>query len=207
MEKKSESGAKRIISAVVRPFTSVVTKVLLIAVLVCAVCGALWYGWKKFTQIKTEQRYALIEQQLTRCQELVTMKNRYSDIVSIKKSAALGMAKSYSIIKYTGIVRAGIPDISKTKFSVSSDGKSVTVRLPPAQLLGNDIMSQEVYDEHRNIFVPITAQEIFKGIEDSRREMADDLVSEGLLADADMQARSAVQAMMYSLGFESVIMR
>ena len=149
----------------------------------------------------------MAERQLVRCQELVTLKMRYSDVASIKKSAALGLAKSYSIVKFTGVVRVGIADISKSKIVVSADGKTVTVTLPKSEILGNDIESMTVFDEKGSIFVPIKTQEIFENIDEARKSASDNLLAGGVLSDADVQAEVAVRAMLQTLGFKTVVIK
>ena len=64
-------------------------------------CGGLFFAYKKLTTVKKEINYAMVSKQLSYCQEFVSAKYRYSDIISIKKSA--GFSKSYSIVKYNTI--------------------------------------------------------------------------------------------------------
>ena len=144
----------------------------------------------------------MVEKQLSLCQELVTAKYRYSDIVVIKKS--MGFSKSYSIVKFTGLLRAGIADITDVAFTVSDDGKSVSLKIPAAEILGNELVSQEVFDEKQSIFVPITTQEVFDEIETARRQAAQNLVSDGVLSEARNYAVRIITQFMYSAGFETV---
>ena len=134
---------------------------------------------------------------------LLLKKYRYSDIITLKKS--LGFSKSYSIVKFTGIIRAGIEDLSSIKYKISSDKTAITLTLPHAKVLGNEIVAQSVFDEKRSLFVPITVQEIFDEIDSVRNSIAEEVVGEGLLEEADSEAKKAVCQMMYALGFESVI--
>ena len=208
-EKKrtAQSAAKKIIKAAQVPVRRLLLKIILAALLLCALGAGAYFGRKKITEIKLAKKYMRIERQLVLCRELVTVKLRYSEIVSIKKSGALGVAKSYSIVKYSGVARAGIADVSKIAATVSKDGKSVSISLPKSELLGNEIASQEIFDEKRSIFVPITMKEIFDGIEESRASAAERLVAEGLLDDADTQAKAVILASMSALGFENVTIR
>ena len=208
-EKKrtAQSAAKKIIKAAQVPVRRLLLKIIFAALLLCALGAGAYFGRKKITEIKFAKKYMRIERQLVLCRELVTVKLRYSEIVSIKKSGALGVAKSYSIVKYSGVARAGIADVSKIAATVSKDGKSVSISLPKSELLGNEIASQEIFDEKRSIFVPITMKEIFDGIEESRASAAERLVAEGLLDDADAQAKAVILASMSALGFENVAIR
>ncbi|WP_315602575.1 DUF4230 domain-containing protein [Treponema socranskii] len=203
----ADETGKKSIKAARFPLRLLLLKIVLAAVLLCALGAGAYFGWKKITEIKLAKKYMRIERQLVLCRELVTVKLRYSEIVSIKKSGALGVAKSYSIVKYSGVARAGIADVSKIASTVSKDGKSVSLTLPKSELLGNEIASQEIFDEKRSIFVPITMKEIFDGIEESRASAAERLVAEGLLDDADAQAQAVLRASMTALGFENVAIR
>lgn len=208
-EKKrtAQSAAKKIIKAAQVPVRRLLLKIIFAALLLGALGVGAYFGRKKITEVKLAKKYMRIERQLVLCRELVTVKLRYSEIVSIKKRSALGVAKSYSIVKYSGVARAGIADVSKIAATVSKDGKSVSISLPKSELLGNEIASQEIFDEKRSIFVPITMKEIFDGIEESRASAAERLVAEGLLDDADAQAKAVILASMSALGFENVAIR
>ena len=208
-EKKrtAQSAAKKIIKAAQVPVRRLLLKIIFAALLLGALGVGAYFGRKKITEVKLAKKYMRIERQLVLCRELVTVKLRYSEIVSIKKRSALGVAKSYSIVKYSGVARAGIADVSKIAATVSKDGKSVSILLPKSELLGNEIASQEIFDEKRSIFVPITMKEIFDGIEESRAFAAERLVAEGLLDDADAQAKAVILASMSALGFENVAIR
>lgn len=172
--------------------------------LVAAICfSASYFYLKKFTEVKTESKTALVDKQLSFCQELVTAKYRYSDIITLKKSS--GFAKSYSIIKYTGILRVGIADFTDITYDLSIDEKTITLHVPQAELLGNELVSQEVFDEKRSIFVPITTQEIFDEIAQAQSDAAEDMMAEGILDEARNYAVKIISQFMYAMGFEEVI--
>ena len=176
-----------------------IVTIFLIALLL--LCGA-YFGFKRFGIVRTETKLALVDRQLSYCQELVTAKYRYSDIITLKKSS--GFAKSYSIIKYTGLVRAGIADITDVSYSVSLDGKTITLTVPPAEILGNEIVSQGVFDEKQSIWVPISTQEVFDEIEKAKAEAVEDMVAEGVLDEARDYAVRVITQFMLALGFEDV---
>ena len=186
--------------------SSVVVKIILriVTILVIAfllLVGA-YFGYKRFTVVKSENKTALVDRQLSFCQELVTAKYRYSDIITLKKTS--GFAKSYSIIKYTGVVRAGLADFTDISYSISLDGKSITLNVPQAEILGNEIVSQSVFDEKKSVFVPISTQEIFDEIEKAKAEAIEDMIAEGVLDEAREYAIRVITQFMLALGFEEV---
>ncbi len=188
---------------------SVITKVILrivtILLLAAILMGAAYFAWMKFTEVKIEKNHALVENQLSLCQELVTAKYRYSDIITIKKAA--GFAKSYSIVKYKGLIRAGIVDFTDISYSISTDGKKVVLTVPKAEVLGNEIISEEVFDEKQSIFVRITTQEVFDEIEQAKAEALEDMKAEGILEEDATYAKKIIEQFMYSAGFEEVIIK
>ena len=175
--------------------------ILVIVIALVLLCGG-YYGFKRFGIVKTESKLALVDRQLSYCQELVTAKYRYSDIITLKKSS--GFAKSYSIIKYTGLIRAGIADITDVSYSVSLDGKTITLTVPQAEILGNEIVSQGVFDEKQSIWVPISTQEVFDEIEKAKSEAVEDMIAEGVLEEAREYAVRVITQFMLALGFETV---
>lgn len=179
-------------------FVRVIVSVVIVLLLLC---GG-YFGFKRFGIVRTEIKLALVDRQLSYCQELVTAKYRYSDIITLKKSS--GFAKSYSIIKYTGLIRAGIADITDVSYSVSLDGKTITLTVPPAEILGNEIVSQGVFDEKQSIWVPISTQEVFDEIEKAKAEAVEDMVAEGVLDEARDYAVRVITQFMLALGFEDV---
>lgn len=201
--KKTEKAVKTVKTAgASRLVTKIILRIVTIVVIALILGAAAWFGLKKFTTVKYENKYALVDKQLSYCQELVTAKYRYSDIITLKKAA--GWAKSYSIIKYTGVVRAGITDITDVSYSISLDGKTITLEVPPAEVLGNEIVSQSVFDEKQSIFVPISTQDIFDEIERAKAEALEDMIAEGVLEEAREYAVRIIKQFMLALGFEEV---
>ena len=204
--KKTEKAVKTVKTAgASRLVTKVILRIVTIVVIALILGAAAWFGLKKFTTVKYENKYALVDKQLSYCQELVTAKYRYSDIITLKKAA--GWAKSYSIIKYTGVVRAGIADITDVSYSISLDGKTITLEVPLAEVLGNEIVSQSVFDEKQSIFVPISTQDIFDEIDRAKSEALEDMIAEGVLDEAREYAVRIITQFMYALGFEEVKIR
>lgn len=186
-------------------FFKIVVTLLALAI----VAGAVFYGGKAFVKISREQKHTRLTQELEHCRELVSVKMRYSEIVSLKRTAAGGFARSYSIVRFSGIVRAGIADISEAKITIGNNGKNVSVLLPRPEILGNEIVSQEVYDEQQSVFrsVRITTEEIFDGIDAARKDVETKLIVDGILSEAADQACKVVKAVFTSAGFSDVEVR
>lgn len=200
--KKSEERKKAREARRARRNERFVTKLLVKIIIFLLIVIALLLLWRGFTKQTIEKKTMVVEQQLIYCQELVTLKYRYSDVISLKKSVPL--AKSYSIVKYTGTIRAGIQDMTLCDFEISDTGKSVKVILPDAEILGNDISQQEVFDENHSVFVPITIEEVFYEIDAARQEVLEEFLNQGILEEAKKTAALVIKQLLLTAGFDTV---
>ena len=70
--------------------TRVILRIVTILLVFILGCGTFWYATRHFSdffEVKTESKTALIDRQLSFCQELVTSKYRYSDVIALKKAS------------------------------------------------------------------------------------------------------------------------
>ena len=172
-------------------------------VLLAALLAA-YYGWKKFTKIQIERKYSTISSQIQEVAELTAIKYTYNDVVSIKKSAVGGMSKAYSIVKYTGIIRVGIRDVSDIGINISPDGNSVSVKVPRSEILENALLSQEVFDEKDGVFVGVNTKEVMEEIKRAMESQLSQIKDSGIEKDADKKVKSLLESMIKGAGYESV---
>lgn len=163
-----------------------------------------YYGWKRFTKEQIEKKYSTISSQILQVAELTAIKYTYNDVVSIKKSAAAGMSRAYSIVKYTGVIRVGIRDLSSVGINLSSDGKSVTVRVPRSELLENSLLNQEVFDEKDGVFVSVKTGEVMEEIKHAMEAQMVKVKDSGIVQDADKRVKSLLESMLRGAGYENV---
>lgn len=200
-EKKKDGFILKILKGILGKLFS---KIIFILILVGAVVYGGKMAWQKLGEVKTEKSSAIVFRELEKCAELATIKNSYSDVISIKKSRIAGLAKTYSIVKYTGIIRGGISDISKAKISVSNRGKCVKVELPPVEVLSNDISAIEVFDESSSAFVSISVQEIMAEIRFNQESASAGILETGFLEEAKSHAKEITETILFASGFEDV---
>lgn len=181
-----------------------IVRLLLSLILIAAFCLGGYIGLDKLKAVKVEKMHATLSQRLLEVAEFTTVKVNYSDCVSIKKSAAAGLSKAYSIVKFSGVVRVGIEDATKIRISIDEGGKTVRVVLPHAQILDNTISTQEVFDEKNGLFVAVTTQEIFDEIDAARKEKVKELLEGGILKDADKRTQDLMRSFAKGLGVENV---
>lgn len=182
----------------------IVWRIVTIIFLLLILIGLFFYGKYLLTKITYEKKSAMVSKQIVQCAELCTISSHYSDVVSIKKSAVLGLARSYSIVRFKGVVRAGIKNISEIDIKISKDGKELSVVLPSSILLSNDISSFEVFDEYQNLFVPIETAEVFDEIQKARDSASREILSEGFLMEADTHAVKLMTEFFSAMGFNKV---
>ena len=208
-EKKSGKSTKsekepKILKFLTKSICKILTRIILILALITALFFGGKFSWQKFGEIKTEKSSAIVFRELEKCAELVTAKNTYSDIISIKKTRIAGFAKSFSIIKYTGIIRGGIKDISKAQVKISERGKKARVILPKMEVLSNDISSIEVFDESKSIFVSISIKEIMEEIRFNQETASTEILETGFLSEAESHAAKIFESILYASGFKEV---
>ncbi|MCQ2611768.1 MAG: DUF4230 domain-containing protein [Treponema sp.] len=182
----------------------VIRIIIYIAVILALAAGG-WYFWKNFNRIEVEKSFTRAQTTITQCAELSVYKMNYTDILMLKKTTFGGLAKSYSIIKYSGVLRAGIEDLTAIKLELQPESKTIKVTVPPCVILGNDISKQEVFDEHQNVFVRIAMQDMMDMIEDAKKEAAEEIINDGLLDDADKRAREIITGLLNAAGFTDII--
>lgn len=184
------------------------TKIIIILVLSIILGFMIFAGYvylrEKISESRFQAKSAMVSRELVQCAELATVKVNYSDIVTIKKNAFLGMSKSYSIIRFRGVARAGIEDITKITTSISRDLNTISIELPNCTLLSNDISGFELFDESKNIFVSIETSEVLSEIEKARDETGLNLIREGIIKEANAHAKSILNQVFTAMGFTFV---
>lgn len=205
-EKKSTKIKKeqKILKFLTKSICKILTRIILILALITALFFGGKFSWQKLGEIKTEKSSAIVFRELEKCAELVTAKNTYSDIISIKKTRIAGFAKSFSIIKYSGVIRGGIKDISKAQVKIYDRGRKVKVLLPKMEILSNDISSIEVFDESKSIFVSISVKEIMEEIRFNQETASAEILGTGFLSEAESHAAKIFESILYASGFKEV---
>ena len=184
------------------------TKIIVILSLVLAICIVGFIFYLKVSNPIIEKRSLIVGEQLSYCQELVTLKYRYSDVISVpppkSKLPENSIFNGLVIVKIDGIIRIGIADVTMIDYEVYNNGKAVRIVLPAPEVLGNDIVSQSVFTE-RNGFVKPTTEDVFDKIDERRQERLDEILSDNkLIEEASEYAKRIITLSMQSCGFEEI---
>lgn len=161
-------------------------------------------AWDSLSRERAEKRRALATSSVRLCGELTAVKNDYSGIVSVKKSRIAGLARSYAIVRYEAVLRAGVRDITDARVEVSDDGSSVRVVLPRCEVLENSITDIDIFDESQSVFVSVTTGDILSEVRRSRDETQAAQVEAGILREAESQSARVVTAVLTAAGFGRV---
>lgn len=104
------------------------------------------------------------------------------------------LTSSRYIFSYDGVAKAGV-DFAEIDYSVSESKHEIEISLPQARLLNVEIdeNSLEIYDEHKNIFTPLSLEDV----KQSRITMIDEIkeraVANGLLEQANANAKMLIR--------------
>lgn len=184
----------------------ILTKLIIILALVIILSFMLFSGYiylrEKISESRFQAKSAMVSRELVQCAELATVKVIYKDIATPKSNKIIG--KSYKIIKFTGVARAGIDDISKIQTVISPDLNTISITMPTCTLLSNDISSFELFDEFNHFLAPIETEDLFKEIEEARDETGLTLINEGIIKEANNHAKSLLTQVFTAMGFKFV---
>jgi len=145
---------------------------------------------------------------LTRIAELGVLKYRYTDVMELNRKFVVGGA-STSLVRFTGVVKAGIPDTTKVIARFDQKANAVSIKLPRAAILDNtvDVSTVKIWDVRRNIFVPISTELKLQEISAFKERIARELETSGFLAEADARAEELVASMYAGFGASISIAR
>ena len=62
----------------------------------------------------------------------------------------------------------------------------------------------EVFDEYKNIFAPISSQEVFTEILAAKEKAEQSFIARGLLQDAELQSLLVVRRVLSAMGFKHI---
>lgn len=176
-------------------------KLLLAAVLVVALAVSFFLGAVVTHQgTVPEITSDLISQQLSNIQELSTVEYYYTNMGRFENQLdfygwAVPLTRKSFIISYDGVIKAGV-DLSAVTVSVS--GGQIIVTLPEAEIFSHEIPEDSIviFDETHNIFNPITISDYTGFTQDQKAEVEAGVVENGLLAQANERACTAVERLL-----------
>ena len=148
---------------------------------------------------------ALVVDRLQTVAKLVASEMTLRDVVSYQQTR-FGSTKR-ALLVVTGRVSAGIDLEHGSNVSIDSVTRTITVTLPPAQVLGVDILDVTTYDERAgllNPFRPEDRDEIHRLV---RAKLISAAQESGILVHADQSADRALTVLLTQDGYTVKIVR
>ncbi|MGN1411422.1 MAG: DUF4230 domain-containing protein [Oscillospiraceae bacterium] len=185
--------------------SKIVQALILLLLIALIGCGCFIFGiiFSSNNQSKEEETIPTINstQITTDIQaigELATIKYIYTDMGKFENS---GKFKGYDIplttksfiLSWNGTIKAGV-DTTEITLDINENLKKITVNLPKAKILSHetDETSIEIFDEKNNIFNPITLEDYSSFFEESKKDMEQRAIDNGILEDASKNAQSMI---------------
>lgn len=189
-----------------KPFRSLVIKVAVLAGAVLVAGTAAWFAANRASRAAEEKRRLAAFDNLTanvveRIAELAVLEYRYTDVMELQKKFIIG-GQSSSLVRFSGVVKAGIADVSAVNAEWDRSAGTVTLALPRSSIVSNevDVSTIKIWDLKRNLFVPITTDFKIQEIAAFRDKVASELEATGFLDEADSRAEEVLGSLFAGFG-------
>jgi len=143
---------------------------------------------------------------LDRIAELAVLEYRYTDVMELNRKFFLG-GPSTSLVRFSGVIKAGIADTSRINTSYDTEAGRITVSLPGVELLDNtiDVSTVRIWDIKRNLFVPISTELKLQELTMFKQTIEDELLTTGFLLDAEERARHLIASLYAGFGVTVIV--
>lgn len=178
--------------------------ILFFVVLALVIASGIWYSVDSFRRAEKRRREAfdnVTATALLRIAQFAVLEYVYTDVVELSRSFIIG-GMSSSLVRFSGVVKAGIADVERIVVTPDQESGRVQVILPRSVVLENtvDVSTVRFWDLKKNIFVPISDELKIQEITLFKERIGKELVESGFLADADTRARELVASLYAGFG-------
>ncbi len=177
---------------------SAIIRISSVAVAVLAVAGATWFAADRAARGAEEKRRLAAFDNLTanvieRIAELSVLEYRYTDVMELQRKFIIG-GQSSSLVRFSGVVKAGIADVSAVNARWDRQTDTVRVSVPRSTIVSNevDVSTIRIWDLKRNLFVPISTDFKIQEIAAFRDQVASELEASGFLDEANARAEEVI---------------
>jgi len=162
----------------------------------------------KRTERKSVYDSTTVLNKIVYVQELSLVKYNYAGVISFKDymkimDIQIPLTEKFFLLKYNGYIKAGV-DFKNIKIKVK--GKNIYIQMPKASVLETviDEKSIRVFDESMNAFNPLSINDYNKAITKEKVNMTRGAIEQGILTEADNQARLVITSMLKEMNFEKI---
>ncbi len=162
---------------------------------------------EKETVVETEKVITaeIVEDGLRDMGKLVTEEYYFTEVVSfssIKNYLSIDwkITESSFLASYDGVIHAGV-DFTRIGVEKDEQGKTVTIRLPAAEILTIDIdpESLTVYSEKNGLGNRITLEDYSSALQELEANASEKALEKGMLERADQNAEKLIRSFVASL--------
>ncbi len=138
---------------------------------------------------------------VSRIAELSVLEYRYTDVMELNRKFVVG-GSSTSLVRFSGVVKAGIADVTAVRADYDADAGKIEITLPRSSIIENvvDVGTVKFWDIKRNIFVPIKTELKLQEISAFKEKVARELEASGFLSEADARAAEIVSSLYSGFG-------
>lgn len=138
--------------------------------------------------------------------ELAVLEYRYTDVMELNRTFLIGGGSS-SLVRFSGIVKAGIANVSTIRVNYEPKNNKITIVLPNVKILENtvDVETLKIWDLKRSLFVPISTEVKLQEVALFKETVAKELQVSGFLHDAQNRAAELISSMYSAFGMTIVI--
>lgn len=159
----------------------------------------------KWINIDAEISIDIINTEIKEIGELATMEYFYttaSKFTDAKKlfGKDVGITEKSVIVKWDGVIKAGI-EVDGISAALDEAAKRIEVTIPSATILSHEIdeNSFEKLDEKNGLFNRVKVEDGFKVQKDTKDEMEERAVGNGLLEKAEKNAQDIIDQMIRNM--------
>lgn len=114
-------------------------------------------GGALFGKSEPSMSQEFVVERLREVAKLVSSEMTLRDVVTYEQTEFHSTKRTLLVV--TARVSAGIDLRSNTEVHIDSSAKRIVVSLPPAQIMGVDVINMTTYDEHAGLWNPFTAED------------------------------------------------
>lgn len=170
---------------------------------------AIFLIMNRFNNGKSEKySSSVVLNKVVHIQELALVKHNYNGVIGYNEflkflNINVPLTEKHFLLKYNGYIKAGV---NFSKIVVSVNGNAVHVIMPKAEILDVviDENSLHIYNESDNAFNPIRISDYNDALKKEKETMRNNALSQGILRDANQQAKLVITALLQEMGFKEI---
>lgn len=161
-------------------------------------------GW--FFEPQTTVNDATVLEQIRSISELATVEYNYYQDKSINTESWLGLKDTKLVVIVEAKVKAGVDLNQLTAEDIRVDGSSITIQVPPAQLLGTEYLPDKtrVLFEERGILSQASTQESSAVIGEALKDIEQHALEDNILERAQQETELLLVNLLQAFGYEEV---